>query len=204
MAIANYDELKTAISKWLSRRSDLTDVIPEFIALAEARISRDLRLQRQIVAGDLSALSGVSTIVLPTDWLEFVHIKIAGRVGKLDVCSIGVIEGDYASTETGAPKKFSVRGDVVLLGPTPDADYTLPASWYERIPSLSADNPTTWLLADHPGIYLWGSLAEAGAFLPADKRVQMWEAKYSAEVAQIVAADERARFGGGQIHQVSR
>lgn len=204
MSIANFDELKAAVSKWLSRRTDLADVIPDFIALGEARIARDLRLHRQVVTGTLNATAGVATVALPANWLEFAHIKIAGRVGALDLSTPHIIEADYASTETGAPLKFAVRGDEVLLGPTPDVDYALPASWYERIPALGAEVASTWLLVAHPGVYLWSALAEAGAFVPGDKRVQLWEAKYAAEVAQVLVADERARFGGGQIHQVAR
>ena len=42
MAISNYTELKTAVANWLDR-DDLTDRIPEFIALAESRFNRLLR-----------------------------------------------------------------------------------------------------------------------------------------------------------------
>ena len=44
MAIGTYDELKTAVANWLDR-DDLTDRIPEFISLAEARFNRVLRLR---------------------------------------------------------------------------------------------------------------------------------------------------------------
>ena len=204
MSITTYTELKAAVSKWLSRRADLADVIPDFVALGEARVMRDLRLQRMITSGTLTASAGVATIALPAGWLEFVHIKIAGRTGALDPSSVQVLEADHASTETGAPRKFAVRGNELLLGPTPDTDYSLPASWYASIDPLSDSNATTWLLSTHPGLYLWSALAEAAAFLPGDKRLPTWEAKYAAELAQVEAADEAARFGGGQIHQVAR
>ena len=42
MAIGTFAQLKTAAANWLDR-SDLTDRIPEFIALAEARFNRILR-----------------------------------------------------------------------------------------------------------------------------------------------------------------
>ena len=42
MAITTFSELKTAVANWLDR-SDLTDRIPEFIALAEARHRRDFK-----------------------------------------------------------------------------------------------------------------------------------------------------------------
>ena len=41
MSITNYTELKTAVANFLAR-SDLTDRIPEFISLAEGRLSREL------------------------------------------------------------------------------------------------------------------------------------------------------------------
>ena len=44
MAIGTFAELKTATANWLDR-SDLTDRIPEFIALAEARFNRVLRIR---------------------------------------------------------------------------------------------------------------------------------------------------------------
>ena len=43
MAIGTYSELQTAVANWLDR-DDLTDRIQEFIALAEARMNRILRL----------------------------------------------------------------------------------------------------------------------------------------------------------------
>ena len=43
MAISNYSELKTAIASWLDR-TDLTDIIPDFIALAETRHKRDFKI----------------------------------------------------------------------------------------------------------------------------------------------------------------
>lgn len=43
MALDTYTGLKAAIASWLMR-DDLTDAIPDFIMLAEARISRTLRV----------------------------------------------------------------------------------------------------------------------------------------------------------------
>ena len=43
MAIGTYAELQTAVANWLDR-DDLTDRIPEFIALAEAKMNRNQRI----------------------------------------------------------------------------------------------------------------------------------------------------------------
>ena len=44
MSISTYSELKTAVENWLDR-ADLTERVPEFISLGEARIARRLRVR---------------------------------------------------------------------------------------------------------------------------------------------------------------
>ena len=46
MAITTYTELKSAVANHLAR-TDLTSVIPDFISLAEARLSRELETRDQ-------------------------------------------------------------------------------------------------------------------------------------------------------------
>ena len=47
MALANYADLTASVANWLNR-TDLTAIIPDFVAMAESDISRDLRLRKQI------------------------------------------------------------------------------------------------------------------------------------------------------------
>ena len=58
MAIATYSDLQTAIANFLAR-TDLTSQIPDFIKLAESRMSRELetrsqekRVQATLTSGD--------------------------------------------------------------------------------------------------------------------------------------------------------
>ena len=66
MAITTYTELKTAIANFLAR-SDLTDRIPEFISLAESRMSRELETRSQEKRATALTTSGDEFISLPTD-----------------------------------------------------------------------------------------------------------------------------------------
>ena len=58
MSITTYAELKTAIASWLNR-DDLTSVIPDFIALTEAALNRDLR-HLQMIDRDDATIDTVS------------------------------------------------------------------------------------------------------------------------------------------------
>ena len=74
MSIATYTELKAAIADWLLR-DDLTAVIPTFISLAEADISRNLRHWRMEERVTLS-VSGQYTD-LPDGFLEVAMATLA-------------------------------------------------------------------------------------------------------------------------------
>ena len=69
MALANYTDLLASVASYL-HRSDLTANIPDFVVLAEARISRDLRIRKQITTTNLTSVAGTKTLALPSDWLE--------------------------------------------------------------------------------------------------------------------------------------
>jgi len=64
MAISTYSELQTAVANWLDR-DDLTDRIPEFIALAEARFNRVLRLRSMESKQTASTIGGREITISP-------------------------------------------------------------------------------------------------------------------------------------------
>jgi len=77
MAINTYATLQTAVANWLDR-SDLTDRIPEFIALAEARMNRVLRLAIMLnvdettLGGATALVAGTRDYALPSGYLQMV------------------------------------------------------------------------------------------------------------------------------------
>ena len=70
MAIGTFAQLKTAAANWLDR-SDLTDRIPEFIALTEARFNRILRIRdMETVSTAISTTGGTREYSLPTGFVQ--------------------------------------------------------------------------------------------------------------------------------------
>ena len=70
MAIGTFAQLKTAAANWLDR-SDLTDRIPEFISLAEARFNRLLRIRdMETVSTAISTSAGTREYSLPTGFVQ--------------------------------------------------------------------------------------------------------------------------------------
>ena len=69
MALSTFSELKTEIANYVDR-SDLTDQIPTFINLAEARINRLVRVRIMESVKISSLVSGVKRYPLPSDYLQ--------------------------------------------------------------------------------------------------------------------------------------
>ena len=75
MAISNYAGLKTAIASWLDR-TDLTDIIPDFIALAETRHKRDFKIRRMETRVTTNTIAGSEFYTLPDDYVAMRNIKL--------------------------------------------------------------------------------------------------------------------------------
>lgn len=196
MSLNTYAGIKTSIAAWL-KRSDLTTIIPDLVVLAEARIARDLRLRRQIVSANLTLTASVQGVDLPLDWLEFENVTLNGDPPRqLTYVNIEHLDSKYPSTWTGMPAVYTLEGDKILFGPTPDKAYTAGVFYYGKFAALSADTDTNWLLTNHPSIYLFAALAEAEPYLVNDNRAVMWEAKYSKDMNELQTADDAAMFSG--------
>lgn len=191
MAISNYGELKTAVSNWLSR-TDLSDRIPEFIALAESNIARDVRarsMERRVTA-TLSA----QYEALPSDFLELRNVQLnTNPVRRLDFLAPEQLDVRYHGS--GKPKAYSIIGNEIQLAPAPDAGYEAEIAYFARPTAFSADTDSNNLLTSYPGLYLYGALVAAQPFLHDDQRLATWAQLYQREVETLNETDELARSG---------
>lgn len=181
MAITTYAELKTAVANW-AHRSDLTSVIPDFIVLAESAIRRDVRVQvmEQTATGTLSA----TTLATPTRYLEPIRVVLNNREQRY------VPPVQFEALESATTDMFTVVGTNFVFQ-SASADYDI--VYYQSFAAFSGSSDTNWLLTNHPGVYLFAALSELTSYVSGNPA--QWMAKYKAEVAAVMAADQRARFG---------
>ena len=64
----------------------------------------------------------------------------------------------------------------------------------ERSQANSGSVASNWLLANEPDVYLFGSLAEAAAYLGDDAHWPQWEQRYQLAIQQLQNADDRSRW----------
>ena len=140
MAFSTYSELKTSIANFLAR-DDLTAQIPDFIRLAEARMSRELDARSMEKRATATTVAGDSYISLPTDLREIRNVQLnTDPVKTLDYYTVQMINTDYAGQGQGKPKAYSIVGTEILLKPTPDAAYTLEIVYGENVQALSDED----------------------------------------------------------------
>ncbi len=196
MGLSTYDELKDAVGEWLARPGDATlaPFVPVFIALAEARLNRRLRLRAMETRTTL-ALAGVLT-ALPADFLEVKTLRqAAGPRTALAYAPPAVLDAIDSRTPAGRPRAYTLSGDSLRVAPAPAGPCELELTYVRRLPPLSDVQPTSWLLAAAPDVYLYGSLLEAAPFLGDDERAVLWSAAFEAAVDALVEADARDRVG---------
>lgn len=200
---SGYAALQSSMARWL-HRDDLGDMLPEFIALAEARLNREIRLRQQLTTITLTASAGNPAVTMPATWLEWKRLRLVDPDRELLYITPGQRIGFRLAAETGAPTSYTIEGNSLVLMPIPDAAYTIEATFYARLPTLSAANPNTWLLTAHPGLYLFGALQEAAAFLRDDDRVPLWATKYATELSAAKMADTAANHSGSPLRVRAR
>ena len=194
MAIGTYAELKTAVANYLTR-SDLTSRIPEFIELAEDRIAHDLRIRAMETSSDITI--DAQTEALPTGFLSMRRLYLnTDPIRRLEFVPPEHFWTIRAATESGQPKVYTIEGENLVFGPSPDSTYTGKALHYKRFTALSADADTNWLLTSARGLYLYGALIESAPYIRNDPRIATWSAMWDNELDRVMKADQRDRFPG--------
>lgn len=198
MALANYADLLVSLANW-SKRTDLTDIGPDLVTLAEARIARDVRVRAMVFADTLQTVAGDQKLALQGDYLETKNIVISSTT---PACPLSFMTPEHlsraypANYQSGQPTSYTVVGSDIWFGPTPDDVYDVAFDYYAKLPGLQA-NSENWLMTNAPGVYLSACMAELSVFTLDDPTP--WNAKYGAEVAALHSADEKATHSGSSL-----
>ena len=188
MALATYDDLKAAIGAWNMDRSDLPAA--DLIALAEARLNRDLRLRAMETEAALAATVGSRTIPLPAGFLEPIGLFIERASGRQALRFVPA--GMETSAAAGEPLYWTVDGEELAFERPADQAYGLTLRMLERF-ALSDAAPTNWLLTNWPDAYLAAANIEAALYLLDDAQAARWQSRYAEVLTEINAKEHRAR-----------
>lgn len=199
MALASYNDLKSSIADWLNR-GDLTAVIPDFIALAEAQLERRLPVERMVKRANATIDTPFSAV--PADFVSAKSLVLTSTapIQPLEFLSEDELDAKkYVYRTTGKPLYFTVIGTQFEVLPAPDTGYTAELTYIATLPKLSDSNTSNFILARHPDVYLYGSLMQAAPYLRDDDRVSMWASMYTQAIEDMLVQDSRAAVSQGRV-----
>ena len=199
MAISNYTELKTAVANWLDR-DDLTARIPEFIALAEARFNRVLRIRSMEAKYTANTVAAQRNLALPTSYIQMRNFQVnTSPLTTLSYVTPEIYDRLWGGSTQGTPKFYTILADEVSLGPIPASVQEVEMLFYKKFENLSGSVATNWLIINAPDIYLYGSMLEAEPFIMNDERVQLWATALERGVSDLQEQDNKDRHSGSAL-----
>jgi hypothetical protein len=199
-----YTELRDAICSYTQNYDqDFLDNISTFVAQAEQRIYNTVQFPslRKNVTGTLTASN--KYLSAPGDFLAVYSLAVVDATGAYEYLlnkDVNFIRQAYPTpTSTGLPKYYALFGPTTtnnpspvitnelsfILGPTPDAAYTVELHFYYYPESISvAASGQTWLGDNFDSVLLYGALVEAITFMKGEAdMVQLYNTKYTEALA---------------------
>jgi hypothetical protein len=180
----NYTELTAAIKAYSENdfpqavgAGGLTSAeqIARFVQQAEQRIYNSIQFPalRKNVTG--AATSGNKYLGAPVDWLatySLARINTDGSYEYLLNKDVNFIREAFPYPATsGAPTHYAIFDEnTFILGPTPDASYSMELHYFYYPESITTAQ-TTWLGNNFDSLLLYGSLLEAAAYMKSDTDV---------------------------------
>lgn len=203
MAISNYLELKDSIGNW-SHRRDLTLLIDDFIALAEADMFKGTKAHESLQVRDMeltstATLSG-DTLALPNNFKSMRSLKIT------DVESRELLfktpSALVTQTGTGIPCFYTITNQIEF-DVTPDSAYTVEMKYYQKPLAISSSNTTNDVLTNHPDIYLYGALWALFTHAVDEQQAMKYYAQFSQAINGANQADEEGRYSTGLYARIN-
>ena len=203
----NYGELKTAIQNYVqSSESTFTGQLSDFIRSAEDRVYRSVQLPDHFKTTSDLSINSSSSKDLGAGVLEVYDALVReGSSGNWTT----LLRKDYDflreaypdDTVSGLPKYYaissaSVSGSdpslTIAWAPKSPSSCTLRVDYYGKVTTDSitsgTDSTTTWLRVSFPDVLIYGSLADAYAFMKSDPNlIQYYEQRFAESLATVTS-----------------
>ena len=189
MAFTNYSSFVTVVNNYLAR-SDLSAQIPDFIQMAQYRMTRDLKTEKMLKVATATSTGGDGTISFPTDFLEIRDIHIKGNPPiRLEYQTPDLFFRNGQTTLSGLPHYYTMLGTEFQFAPIFDSTMTVQILYYAQPTFISTITSSNLYLANYPDALLYATLAEAEPYLMNDARTATWSALYDRAIANIKTSD---------------
>jgi hypothetical protein len=189
VSITTFGELKTAVASWLNK-TNLTSQLPDFVALAESAIRRDVHT-RSHESRATGILTG-ETLAFPTRFMSMRSLSVGGT--PLEYLSPEAYQRKVDQQYSSQGYYTIIGQNIYVLNGASGDDYIL--VYDASLTGFSSDSDTNWLLTNAPEVYLWGSCEQAAVFLKDTAAAQDYNQRYAAAVANLNRSERMAKYAG--------
>lgn len=194
----NYTELQASVLAWMDDAT-LADRIPEIIGLSETRLSRRLNTPDMEASATLQINTGIATLPDNLMAIRAAYVDYDGYRTPISAVSQEDFNLGFQPSDASRPTRYAVIGDQMMLRPYPDRDYSISLTYKSRLPALSSANPTNWLLAQAPDLYLFHTLLMAEAYGWNDARLGLIGGTVEDFINEVNRAGSKRRYGDGPL-----
>lgn len=193
----NYTDLVQAIQDYTeNQEASFVSQIPTFVRQAEERIYRSVMIPELRKNATASTSAGNQYLGRPVDFLSVFSIAVVDSNGDYNYLldkDVNFIREAYPSSATrGLPQFYgqfdgddTVGSGNFILGPTPDAAYTVELHYYFDPPSIVITG-TSWLGDNAEAALLYGCLIEAYTYMKGEAdMLNLYEQRYQEALAQL-------------------
>lgn len=182
--------------------------VDTFIQQAEQRIYNSVQIPaiRKNVTGSTTA--GNKYICLPDDWLANFSLAIVDGSGNFSYMlnkDVNFIRAAFPSpTDEGLPQYYAIFDyNTLIVGPTPDQNYTTELHYYYYPESIVTAN-VTWLGNHFDSALLYGSLLEAYVYMKGEADIlEQYQKRYEEALALLKGLgdgkDRQDAYRSGQV-----
>lgn len=188
-----YADLLTSTAAY-TKRSDTAPLVPIWIAMTEEKLNRDLRHFLGIVRTPIVVATEYQDAPADLNQVRSARL-IDAPYWQLDQLTTEQLNDRRAQRVEGTLDSICLRGSELAFSPIPAASWNVELSYYADVPPLTADNPTNWVLAHYPSLYLWGVLSEATNFYEDDEQLQKFASLFRDALIGANAASAKAEAG---------
>lgn len=191
MTISDYASLLVDAGDY-SGRDDVAHLFPRFLALAELKLNRVMRVADMERTVTVPLTDGEGS--LPADFLEPRQVLAAdGRVLR----ALPLQELSRHAASGGGPIGYAIVGSAIQVRSNGAEDIRL--TYYAKIPPLTAVAPSNWLIERAPDVYLYALVEEIAIWERDAAKAGAAEALKRQAMAGLGLADERLRWGNAEI-----
>lgn len=199
MTITSYATLQSEVADFINR-SDLTAKMPLFVQLAEATFNRVLRTLPQQAEVTLD-LDSEAAVTLPATATEVISVAVREDVDRLlqYVTPAQYVAIRERSAASGPAQGYTILAGRIKLAPGAGNATQVRLAYYEKLAPLSDTNPSNWLLERAPDAYLYGTAAQAMAYLRDSEAAATFENAKGTVLQALIEEDKGQRYNGSPL-----